>query len=228
MNNEDTILVPQSAHATCLILVDTSGSMGGERIKSVNDGLRQFYQQLLADEQAKDIIDVAVVSFNDSVEVIQEFMPVSLVTEIPELTATGLTAMGKGLETAIEMVLERKRIYDMEGIESFIPWIVMFTDGAPTDDISVAKQRLDAENAKSNSGRGRIQLWTLAVEGASIDTLQSLTPRNLWITGNDYSKIFDWTRKSLAVISQSKPGDRPVLPNLEGTGAQTNIPSDWA
>lgn len=214
-------------HATCLILVDTSGSMFGERIDSVNRGIKTFLEQLNNDERSRDTVDVAIVKFDSTVSVVQEFMPASAVKELPSLSSGGATAMGQGLEKAIDMVLERKNLYNSQGIESYIPWIVMFTDGEPTDDILRAKQRLDAENAKSSSGRGRIQLWALAVEGADYDTLKSLTKRVLYVTENDYTKIFDWTRKSLAIISVSRVGEVPDLPSLEGTGAQTNLPSDW-
>ena len=103
----------------------------------------------------------------------------------------------------------------------------MFTDGAPTDDISRAKQRLDNENAKGSSGRGRIHLWALAVKGADVSILNQLTKRVLYITDKDYTKIFDWTRKSMAIISASQVGGIPQLESLEGTGAQINLPSDW-
>lgn len=219
---------PSRDHASCLLLIDTSGSMTGEKINSVNNGIRVFFEQLKNDEKARDTVDVAIVTFDSSVSVVQEFMPASSVEVAPILHTGGLTSMGAGLQKAIDMVLERKNFYQSIGVDSFIPWIVMFTDGEPTDSILEAKQRLDAENAKSTSGRGRIQLWALAVQGADVNTLNSLTKRVLYVTDNDYTKIFDWTRKSLAIISDSKPSEIPELPSLEGTGAQVNLPSDWA
>lgn len=215
------------AHATCLLLIDTSGSMAGERLDSVNEGIKVFFEQLNNDDRARDIVDVAIVTFDSSVSVVQPFMPVSSVQEPPVLQPGGTTSMGAGLDKAIDLVLERKNLYASEGVESFIPWIVMFTDGGPTDSIDFAKQRLDAENAKSLSGRGRIHLWALAVQGADVDVLQSLTKRVLYVVDKDYTKIFDWTRKSMAIVSASQPGEIPQLESFDGTGAQTNCPSDW-
>ena len=224
-NHGDKIMAKQEGHASCLIMVDTSGSMYGDKIASVNAGISTFLEQLKADKRARETVDIAVISFGGSVNVVQEFSPAALIDSIPSLSADGGTPMGEALDRAITMVLDRKHLYDAKGVQSFIPWIVMFTDGEPTDDITFAKQRLDAENAKSTSGKGRIQLWTLAVQGANVALLQSLTKRNLYITDSDYTKIFDWTRKSLALVSASKPGDQVQLTPVEG--AQTNIPTDW-
>lgn len=225
MNEE--LKAPTKAHASCLLLIDTSSSMAGEKLDSVNDGIRIFLEQLNCDEKARDTVDVAIVTFDSTVTVIQEFMPASSVSTPPVLQANGLTSMGEGLEKAIEMVINRKNLYATEGVESYIPWIVMFTDGAPTDDISRAKQRLDNENAKSSSGRGRIHLWALAVKGADVSILNQLTKRVLYITDRDYTKIFDWTRKSMAIISASQVGEIPQFESFEGTGAQTNFPCGW-
>lgn len=214
-------------HAQCLLLIDTSSSMSGDKINSVNEGIKVFFEQLNNDEQARDVVDVAIVTFDSNVTIVQEYMPVSSIDTPPVLSVNGLTSMGKGLEKAIDMVIERKNLYLEEGVESYIPWIVMFTDGEPTDDITIAKQRLEQENANSVSGRGRIQLWALAVKGANVEVLKSLTKRVLYVTDSDYTKIFDWTRKSLAIVSASKPGELPQFDSFEGTGAQTNCPSDW-
>ena len=39
--------------APCLLLLDTSASMGGEPIQALNDGLRVFKQDLMTDELAR-------------------------------------------------------------------------------------------------------------------------------------------------------------------------------
>ena len=246
-NHSDKIMAKQEAHASCLIIVDTSGAMG-DKIASINAGISTFLEQLKADKKARETVDIAVISFGGSVNVVQEFSPAALIDSIPPLSADVGTPMGEALDKAITMVLERKYMYQTNGVESFIPQVVMFTASEPTDDIMFAKQRLNAENAKSTSGKGRIHLWTFAVQGADVSLLQSLTKRNLYATDSDYTKIFDWARKSLGLVSYSYRGqtfgdtqpqklpevwlrpetsqrDQVQLTPVEG--AQTGVPADW-
>ena len=50
----------------CVLIVDTSGSMGGEPIAALNSGIEQFARELNADNLAKKRIEVAIVSFGSN------------------------------------------------------------------------------------------------------------------------------------------------------------------
>src|SRR5947209_2191675 len=47
----------------CLLLLDTSGSMSGQPISQLNEGITSFKQELLADSMATKRIEVSIVSF---------------------------------------------------------------------------------------------------------------------------------------------------------------------
>ena len=47
----------------CLLLLDTSGSMAGQPITELNDGLREFYAELQGDSLAIKRVEVALISF---------------------------------------------------------------------------------------------------------------------------------------------------------------------
>ena len=99
----------------------------------------------------------------------------------------------------------------------------MITDGAPTDDISAARQRiLDEENKGSH---GKLKFWAVGVPGYSKETLQSLTKRCIALDEAKFSGIFDWMSESMVAISVSRVDENPQLPNLP-EGAQV-IPTDW-
>lgn len=191
-------------HMACLFLVDTSGSMSGEPIRELTEGLNTFKQQVCEDKTTRDVLDVAIVEFNTDIQVIQPFIPVEYMEPI-NLEARGGTNMGAALRVAIDMVDERYRFYRHTGTEPYCPWIVMITDGCPGDSIDGI-----AEEILSLDQQDKMRLWSLAVQGADTKLLNKLGhgKRVLTLKGYDFSKFFDWVNKSMRSISVSSPGEK--------------------
>src|SRR5215470_10189545 len=80
----------------CVLLLDTSGSMRGEAIKALNEGLKSFKEELSQDTLASRRVEIAIVTFGGDVQVVQEFITVDEFTA-PTLEANGLTPMGTGI-----------------------------------------------------------------------------------------------------------------------------------
>ena len=76
----------------CVLLLDTSGSMQGAPIKALNEGLRTFQEDLVRDTLAVKRVEVAVVTFNNEVRVVQDFVTVDQF-QPPTLVAEGLTSV---------------------------------------------------------------------------------------------------------------------------------------
>src|SRR5262245_30109521 len=93
----------------CLLLLDTSGSMEGEKIEQLNEGLRTFAAQLRADTMAAKRVEVAVVTFGP-VKVAQNFVTAD-VFQPRELAASGNTPMGEAISRAARMISARKKSY---------------------------------------------------------------------------------------------------------------------
>ena len=55
-------------HIACVLLVDVSGSMSGDAIGELNEGLRVFGEALKSDSKAYGCADVCVISFGSTVE----------------------------------------------------------------------------------------------------------------------------------------------------------------
>ena len=215
--NGDTprIINVNKHHMACLFLLDTSGSMavtnesGTRPIDELVKALNRFKTEVCKDPTTQAILDVAIVEFNTNVRVVQEFVPVTEM-ETVSLEAQGGTSMSEGLRTALDMVMERGRLYAKFCVP-YCPWIVMITDGYPSDSIDdIAEEILRLDQMD------KLRLWSLAVEGADIRLLMELGhgKRVLILRDYDFTKFFDWVNKSMRSISVSSPGERPRGENL--------------
>jgi len=216
------IAAPNEPHLACVLLLDTSGSMNGAPIRSLNQAINDFKEQTAMDDLAQKRVDIAIIEFNDSARVVQNFTPLSQMQPV-SLSAGGMTAMGEGINRAIDMVKERNRFYASMGTPVFQPWIFMITDGAPTDDISLARQRIHEEENKGS--HGKLKFWSVGVPGYKKEVITSLSKRCIELDQKDFSRIFNWVSDSVCEISVSRVDENPRLPDLP-EGART-IPSDW-
>jgi len=134
-------------HMALLFLLDTSGSMGvripGTKttpIEELTNAINRFKAEVCSDEHTKDILDVAIIEFNNTYKVIQEFSPIEYLNPV-ELTAYGQTYISEALEVAVDMVTERSRFYRRSGAEPYKPWIVLISDGEPFDSVDDISKR---------------------------------------------------------------------------------------
>ena len=194
----------------CLLLLDTSGSMDGEPIRQLNDGLAAFKEELSADLLAMKRVEVAVVTFGP-VNVLSEFQTPDLFYP-PQLTTTGDTPMGAAIERGLEMLRERKDAYRANGISYYRPWIFLITDGAPTD-----SWRRAAKLVKEGDPYTALSFFAVGVRGANMEILSQIatrTPQKL--DGLKFRELFAWLSSSLSGVSKSQVGQQVLLPPPSG------------
>ena len=82
------------------LLVDTSGSMHGEAIEAVRNGLQVMLSALMQDPYALETAYLSVIAFDSSA---RQLTPLTELTsfQLPNLQANGMTAMGEALSDAL-------------------------------------------------------------------------------------------------------------------------------
>lgn len=203
----------------CVLVLDTSGSMGGEPITQLNAGLVALKDELMADVLAQKRVELSIVTFGPVVETqtcvsAENFVP-------PVLVAQNDTPMGGALAKALEIIDARKQAYKAAGIKYYRPWIILITDGGPTDRQSSAWSDSVAK-IREGQDRKAFAFFPVGVENADMDTLASITPASvpLKLKGLRFRDLFKWLSSSLRSVSQSRPGEEVKLDN-------PTAPSGW-
>ncbi len=195
----------------CVLLLDTSGSMQGAPLDALNEGLQTFRDDLTRDELAKKRVEVAIVTFDNQIKVVQDFVTADQF-ESPLLTAQGQTHMGAGISYALDMIAARKSEYRNNGITYYRPWVFMITDGEPQGEseqlVEQAAQRIREEEANK-----RVAFFAVGVEGANISRLAQIVDRTpVKLRGLDFREMFIWLSASMQRVSHSKIDEQVALP----------------
>jgi len=189
----------------CVLLLDTSGSMAGKPLNELNEGLKIFKKELLNDALATKRVEVAVVTFgpvslHSDFQTAKDFYP-------RELNTTGDTPLGEAIEMGIELVNKRKKLYKENGIAYYKPWIILITDGSPTDAYEKAKTMVQTgENDKA------FAFFAIGVEGANMEILKDISVRQpLKLKGLMFREFFLWLSASMKMVSVKAPGINTTL-----------------
>lgn len=207
LRREDLVSNPTARVPVCLCL-DTSGSMEGAPITELQEGVRLFFDSIRADEVARFAAEIAVVTFADNARRLLDFAAIDRQT-VPGLAASGSTPMGAGVNLALDLLDARKREYSAAGVDYYQPWLVLMTDGQPTDAIDLAVARA----AKLVEAR-KLTVFAIGIgSAADLGVLARFSPGRtpLRLRELDFRAFFAWLSKSVARVSQSVPGDRVPL-----------------
>jgi uncharacterized protein YegL len=111
-----------------ILLLDTSGSMGGQKIDALNQAVDEMITAFQGAGDSETEIDVAVITFGRDVALRQ---PLTSVADVrwSGLSAAGGTPMGTAIAMAKAMIEDKEVI----PARAYRPTVVLVSDGQPTD-----------------------------------------------------------------------------------------------
>lgn len=179
------------------LLLDTSGSMHGEPIEAVRNGMQTLVSALRQDPHALESAYLSVITF---AETAAQVVPLTELAQfqIPVLTASGTTSMGAALSLLAERVQQEvaKTTADQKG--DWKPIVFMMTDGAATDDLTAGIAAIKG---------AKIGALIACAAGPAADTteLARITDSVVRLDTTDSNTIrafFKWVSASIATTSQ--------------------------
>lgn len=189
------------------LLIDTSGSMYGEPIEAVRQGIKALLMELRTDPQALETAYLSVITFSSTA--IQQCPLTELISfKEPQLSAGGLTSLGAGLEL-LSQCIENEVVKNSPTVKGdWRPLVFILTDGVPTDTWEEQANKLKSEKPANIIACG-------AGAEASTEVLKKITENVILLnnlSAGDLSQFFKWVSDSIKLSSNSldaKP-DQPI------------------
>ena len=179
------------------LLVDTSGSMHGEAIEAVRNGLQVLVSALRQDPYALETAYLSVIAFNSDA---RQLTPLTELPsfQIPDIQASGTTAMGGALSLLADCIRREVVQGSAEVKGDWKPVVFLLSDGAPTDDLD--RGIADLKSVKTGT-------FVACAAGADADstTLKKITETVVSLDTADANSIksfFQWVSSSISVTSQ--------------------------
>lgn len=230
INKNDLADNPTNRVPICLLL-DISSSMEGEPINELNEGFKIFISDLKSDVLTKYSADLCVITFGGSysnnieqeVKIIKEFGPLDEL-KVEKFEAYGYTPMGEAVNTAVELLNRRKEEFKENMVQYFQPWLVVLTDGEPTDEYLSA-----ANKVSSLINSQKLTIFPVGVgDDFNEEVLQQFSPNApiLRLKGTKFKQFFQWLSASVQQVSASNPGDTVKPKSTAGWSTLDNIFGD--
>jgi uncharacterized protein YegL len=181
------------------LLLDVSGSMAGDPIQGVNNGVQLLYNELLNNPQALDTVHLAVITFGNEAHIVSPLTDL-LNFKPPQLTADGATSLGAAL-TKLNQSLDADIIPNSNAQKGdYRPLVFLLSDGSPTDNW---RDPLKVLRSRTTSKIGT--LIALACGAAArVDVLKEIADVVLLmdnVTSDALQAYFRWVSASVGTAS---------------------------
>lgn len=193
------------------LLLDCSGSMYGEPIEAVKNGVQVLVSTLRQDPYALETAYLSIITFDTTA---QQVVPLTELAAFqqPNIQASGCTALGEALALLSQRADQEVTKTTIEKKGDWKPLVFIMTDGEPTDDLNKGL----AEFKKRKWG---MVVACAAGSGANTDTLKKITECVVSLDTADSATIkafFKWVSASVSSGSMK----------VEETGAEATTLSE--
>lgn len=192
------------------LLLDTSGSMHGEAIEAVKNGMQLLVSTLRQDPYALETAYLSIISFASTA---RQLVPLTELAafQVPDIQASGTTQLGEALSLLADRIEQEvsKTTADTKG--DWKPLIFIMTDGAPTDDWTKGLQRL--KQVKTG-----VIVACAAGHGSDLAVLKQITEVVVELSTADTAAIkafFKWVSASISTGSQKVDAGQKEVTGLD-------------
>ncbi len=225
-----------------VLVLDTSGSMKGQPIVELNEGLRAFASAIRADHLASLRVEVAVVTFGGSVRAVDVRGNPNGGGDMVAFNPNGLAIRPK----VKDVPFDARQAFVT--VDQFQPPVLDADGGTPmgeaiqrslallrerkeiykqngldyfrpwvfviTDGKPTDKWEQVAEQVRQEEARKGILFYGVGVEGADFKVLGRFSEGRspLKLRGLAFGDLFTWLSKSFSAVAHSRPGEQAPLP----------------
>lgn len=203
------------------LLLDCSGSMFGEPIEAVKNGVQVLISTLRQDPYALETAYLSIITFDSSARQVTPLTELASFQQ-PAIQAGGCTALGEALALLAQKADQEVTKTTLEQKGDWKPLVFIMTDGEPTDDLN----RGIAEFKKRKWG---MVVACAAGSGANTDTLKRITESVVSLDTADSATIkafFKWVSASVSTGSmkvEETGTDAATLSELPPPPPEVNI-----
>lgn len=197
------------------LILDTSGSMDRDPIKSLNEALQQFLVDIKKDPMLSQRLEISIIEFNDRSRILVKSKLPTELEVMPLLKAEGRTNLQDGIKTTLDLLEQRKNEMRQQGATFYRPMVILMSDGAPNSRSGLSEI---ADRIKHDTINKKYVFVSWGVGEADMSLMQSL---NGYVKGEQiqalklvdiskFSDFFEWLSAS-AKPSLSSGVDEVVL-----------------
>jgi uncharacterized protein YegL len=179
------------------LVLDISGSMSGEPIEAVKNGVQVLVSTLRQDPYALETAFLSVITFDSSARQLVPLTELSMF-QMPDIHATGTTSLGEALSLLANRASTEVAKTTAEVKGDWKPLVFLMTDGEPTDNWQ--KGLNDFKNQKFG-----MVVACAAGSGANTSILKQITEVVVQLDTADSATIkafFKWVSASVSTGSQ--------------------------
>lgn len=215
--NGDSVFDNPQPRCPVALVLDTSYSMSGEPIEELSRGVNRFFEEIISDDFSRFSVETQIVTFGGRAKKHGDFISCASGTRpnVPTFLADGATPLGSALDIAMESLEAQKAFYKKSGIPYYQPWLIVMTDGEPTD-----SWRSASAKACQLANDGRLAFFGIGIgDYANMKVLADILPANRPPKKLDvlkFEEFFVWLSASMAGVSRSSVGDQVALPATTG------------